>query len=423
MPERRSRLAALLAFAPLMLGIVLLAPSPAIAAPNELIAELSGTAEVPGPGDPDGIGFAFLVIDPDAGTICPLFIDFEEIAVPTAAHIHEGGADVAGPVVVDLFADPGSENFIENCLDSLDTALLQDIVDNPADYYVNVHNADFPDGAIRGQLAVPPPPPDCTPPDLCGDNFDGPGTAVPGDYAFGGFAAALSFTLGEPWYSVVIPDGFILLPPDTEGEIFVGRLEGSVFTGACGVDAATIPITPQSYLDFFGAHPNVSVATAGEATTLGGASGLTLEVVGTETAGCPDGIALLMQASVDEGLPPEAGQYVIADGERIRIWLLTVMDETIMIAVSDWGAGGFDALMARSQPVLNSMAFALGGGEPTPTPSASPTSTPSPTATAAALPDTAYRETIEIGVGAFWIVFAGALVLMFVTRRQRGIGR
>jgi hypothetical protein len=233
----------------------------------------------------------------------------------------------------------------------------------------------------------------------------------------------LTFTLGEPWYSVLVPDGFILLPPDTEGEIFVGRLEGSVFTGACGVDAATIPITPQSYLDFFGAHPNVSVATAGEATTLGGASGFVLEVAGTDTAGCSDGIALLMQASVDEGLPPEAGQYVIADGERIRIWLLSVADETIIIAVSDWGAGGFEALMARAQPVLNSMAFALGGAEPTPTPSASPTSTPVPTATAAALPDTAYQEKVEVGVEVLWVVVAGALALMAITRGRHRIGR
>jgi hypothetical protein len=29
---------------------------------------------------------------------------------------------------------------------------MQAMIDNPANFYVNVHTSDFPDGAIRGQL-------------------------------------------------------------------------------------------------------------------------------------------------------------------------------------------------------------------------------------------------------------------------------
>jgi uncharacterized protein (DUF3820 family) len=32
--------------------------------------------------------------------------------------------------------------------------LLRKIADKPGDYYVNVHTADFPAGAIRGQLQL-----------------------------------------------------------------------------------------------------------------------------------------------------------------------------------------------------------------------------------------------------------------------------
>ena len=39
------------------------------------------------------------------------------------------------------------------CLTGLDKNLLKDIIRNPENYYVNVHNTPFPNGAVRGQLA------------------------------------------------------------------------------------------------------------------------------------------------------------------------------------------------------------------------------------------------------------------------------
>jgi hypothetical protein len=35
----------------------------------------------------------------------------------------------------------------------VDRELIKEIIQNPGDYYVNVHNADFGPGAVRGQLA------------------------------------------------------------------------------------------------------------------------------------------------------------------------------------------------------------------------------------------------------------------------------
>jgi hypothetical protein len=114
------------------------------------VAELTGDAEVPGPGDPDGIGFAQLVITPGTGEICWTVI-VEDIAAATAAHVHVGEAGVAGAIVVPI-GTPDANGEAQDCSSGHDEAALQAIVDDPAGHYVNVHTGDFPDGAIRGQL-------------------------------------------------------------------------------------------------------------------------------------------------------------------------------------------------------------------------------------------------------------------------------
>jgi hypothetical protein len=120
-----------------------------------LTALLSGEAEVdsdgtPGQGDPDGSGRAIVTLDDDTGTVC-IQATVSDIAQPTLAHIHAGGADENGPPVVN-FTDTISGTVISGCVDA-EASLIQDIRANPADYYFNVHNADFPPGAVRGQLA------------------------------------------------------------------------------------------------------------------------------------------------------------------------------------------------------------------------------------------------------------------------------
>lgn len=115
----------------------------------ELAAELTGAAEVPGPGDPDGEGEAEIEIDVRTGRIC-FELEVEDIAPATAAHIHRGPRGVAGPLVVNL--TPPTDGESEGCV-AADPALAREIATNPSQFYVNVHNADFPKGALRGQLA------------------------------------------------------------------------------------------------------------------------------------------------------------------------------------------------------------------------------------------------------------------------------
>lgn len=113
-------------------------------------AQLSGAAEVPGPGDPDGSGTATIRLRPEQREVC-FDLTVSNIGPATAAHIHEGAEGVAGPVVVPLDPAPtgGSSS---GCVSDVDPVLIRNIVQNPGQYYVNVHNEEFPDGAIRGQL-------------------------------------------------------------------------------------------------------------------------------------------------------------------------------------------------------------------------------------------------------------------------------
>jgi CHRD domain len=115
---------------------------------KQLVARLSGAAEVP-PADPDGSGVANISIDTVTNQIC-WTISVGGIADAVMAHIHEGAVGTNGPVRVNLFPPLPLPNS-SGCTTDATYAPL--IAANPAGFYVNVHNADFPAGAIRGQLA------------------------------------------------------------------------------------------------------------------------------------------------------------------------------------------------------------------------------------------------------------------------------
>jgi hypothetical protein len=113
---------------------------------------LTGAAEVPGPGDPDGSGTALLRLNPGLEQVC-FELSVSDITLPgTGAHIHVGTATEAGPVVVGLIP-PDASGTSSGCV-SADADLIKAIVQNPENYYVNVHTLPlYGAGAVRGQLS------------------------------------------------------------------------------------------------------------------------------------------------------------------------------------------------------------------------------------------------------------------------------
>lgn len=116
---------------------------------RRLTATLTGAAEVPNPGDPDGSGTALLTLNYGQGTIT-YSLTVRGIEPARAAHIHEAPAGKAGPVVVPLVPPTNGSS---SATVPVSRELIKDIIQNPANYYVNVHNVPFPSGALRGQLS------------------------------------------------------------------------------------------------------------------------------------------------------------------------------------------------------------------------------------------------------------------------------
>jgi hypothetical protein len=109
---------------------------------------LSGANEVPPRDTPAwGIGHATLDLDTKMFTFEYTFDDL--LAPQTAAHIHVGAPDVAGPVLYPL--PMGSPSGLEQILTDMDIEQLTSGL-----WYVNVHSTLYPGGEIRGQFVPVP---------------------------------------------------------------------------------------------------------------------------------------------------------------------------------------------------------------------------------------------------------------------------
>jgi CHRD domain-containing protein len=112
-----------------------------------------GPAVGPGgrPGDEEGSGTAHVALIPSENRLC-YSLEASDIEPAKKAHIHEGTAEEAGSVVMKL-DPPAAERTSSGCTD-VKGSLLRNLLEKPHRYYVDVHNEEFPHGAIRGQLSL-----------------------------------------------------------------------------------------------------------------------------------------------------------------------------------------------------------------------------------------------------------------------------
>lgn len=146
-------IASLLALA--LVAVVL--PSPVRAASIHLEALLSGANEVP-PNASPATGFAEVIVD-DVFNAIDVSLTFADLVAPaTAAHIHgPAPPGVNAAVIIPFTGFPNTTSgtydhrFI--AISDIDIAFMLTGLS-----YVNIHDAIFPGGEIRGQLKVVPSP-------------------------------------------------------------------------------------------------------------------------------------------------------------------------------------------------------------------------------------------------------------------------
>jgi hypothetical protein len=121
---------------------------------------MRGSNEVPSKvepagGDKDGSGTSLVRIQ---GNQVSYAFTWTGIGAPTEGHVHQGPAGVNGAVKIPFFGTklPDGRTSVVGTVTVDDANLLANIKSHPEQFYVNLHTADFPDGAVRGQLHAMP---------------------------------------------------------------------------------------------------------------------------------------------------------------------------------------------------------------------------------------------------------------------------
>lgn len=110
-----------------------------------LTAALAGSPTT----DLDGAGTASFTLNQGRSQVC-FDVSWTNLSAVSGLHIHAAAGD---GVVIALDTDPNlADGNAKGCVNGVAKSLIKQLRQHPGNYYVNVHTADFADGAIRGTL-------------------------------------------------------------------------------------------------------------------------------------------------------------------------------------------------------------------------------------------------------------------------------
>jgi hypothetical protein len=106
-------------------------------------------------GEKDGSAFALMRIQGDEASFA---FTWKGIGTPASGHIHAGAKGVNGDVKINFFSKklPDGSSSVIGTTKVSDAQTLASLRSNPQQYFFNLHTAEFPNGAIRGQVYALP---------------------------------------------------------------------------------------------------------------------------------------------------------------------------------------------------------------------------------------------------------------------------
>ena len=137
--------------------ILLVAASTGLADSATYVLSMDGFQEIPPsgspPADPDGVAIGTISLNDITGEIS-WDVAYSNIASPTLFVIHgpngPAGTSASPFIILNTSGNPGT--LIGSRFSP--SSNITDILSDPVDFYVNIHTAEFSDGAVRGQLGV-----------------------------------------------------------------------------------------------------------------------------------------------------------------------------------------------------------------------------------------------------------------------------
>jgi hypothetical protein len=116
--------------------------------PKKFTVHMTGPQEVP-KGSPSGTGTFKYQLLPSTRQVCYSLTWSKIGGTALSSHIHKAAKGKSGPVVIPLSSVAPVKH--SGCVKAA-KSLIQAIQAHPGRYYVNVHTAKYPNGAVRGQL-------------------------------------------------------------------------------------------------------------------------------------------------------------------------------------------------------------------------------------------------------------------------------
>ncbi|MFD7664495.1 CHRD domain-containing protein [Streptomyces sp. NPDC059788] len=115
------------------------------------VSSLDGSDVVSAPGDRDGRALAFLRLRGDRLSFA---LSFRGVGAPTAATLQEAGKGAEGPVRIPLFKGKprAGKATVSGTVTVADPRVRDALRSRPNGFSFNLHTAQFPRGAVRGQL-------------------------------------------------------------------------------------------------------------------------------------------------------------------------------------------------------------------------------------------------------------------------------